>query len=184
MADITSPRSRGLANGLVNLPFMVIPWISAFIVDDALAYIGWHWGIGMFAVTMPVCSVTIIVPLLWFQRRTAKAGGTVRKKTSARAFLSEIDLGGMMLLTAACTMVLVPIALVGHTTGHWSTPWVLTLVAVGIVLLAILVYHEARISKTPLISPRFIKNVSLALAFLIGLLDSFAYSVTHTYLYA
>lgn len=44
VADITSSRWRGLANGLVNLPFMIIPWVSAFIVDGALANIGWRWG--------------------------------------------------------------------------------------------------------------------------------------------
>lgn len=44
VADITSSRWRGLANGLVNLPFMIIPWISAFAVDSALASIGWRWG--------------------------------------------------------------------------------------------------------------------------------------------
>jgi len=44
VADITSSRCRGLANGLVNLPFMIIPWASAFIVDSALANIGWRWG--------------------------------------------------------------------------------------------------------------------------------------------
>lgn len=44
VADITSSRWRGLANGLVNLPFMIIPWVSAFIVDNALSNIGWRWG--------------------------------------------------------------------------------------------------------------------------------------------
>lgn len=44
VADITSSRWRGLANGLVNLPFMIVPWISAVAVDSALANIGWRWG--------------------------------------------------------------------------------------------------------------------------------------------
>jgi MFS family permease len=36
VADITSSRWRGLANSLRNLPFMVIPWASAFMSDSAL----------------------------------------------------------------------------------------------------------------------------------------------------
>ncbi len=67
VADITSSKWRGLANGLVNLPFMIIPWCSAFIVDSALTNIGWRWGIGMFAIIIPTCSVAVILPLLWFQ---------------------------------------------------------------------------------------------------------------------
>lgn len=42
VADITSSRCRGLANALVNIPFMVIPWIAAFIADSALETVGWR----------------------------------------------------------------------------------------------------------------------------------------------
>ncbi|ETI26155.1 hypothetical protein G647_02932 [Cladophialophora carrionii CBS 160.54] len=184
VADITSSRWRGLANGLVNLPFMIIPWCSAFIVDSALANIGWRWGIGMFAIIMPICSVAVIIPLVWFQRRLRRVGGTVRNKTSMRGFLSQIDLGGMVLLSGGCAMLLLPIALAGNTSGSWRAPWVPTLIALGVVFLLVLVYYESRIASKPVIPPRFVKNVSLILAFLIGLLDAFAYSVTHTYLYA
>lgn len=184
VADITTSRWRGLANGLVNLPFMIIPWASAFIVDSALVTIGWRWGIGMFAIIMPACSIAVVIPLIWFQRRYKKAGGTVRKKTSLKGFVSQIDLGGIILFTAGCAMLLLPIALAGNTSGSWDAPWVPTLISTGAVLLGVLIYYEARVATHPLIPPRFIKNVSLILAFSIGLLDAFAYSVTHTYMYA
>ena len=184
VADITSSKWRGLADGLVNLPFMIIPWCSAFIVDSALPTIGWRWGIGMFAIIMPFCSLAVVVPLILFQRRLKQAGGTVRKQTSTRGFITQIDLGGMILLSGGCAMVLLPVALAGNASGRWHAPWVPTLIVIGAVFLLALVYHEARIATKPVIPPRFIKNVSLILAFLIGLLDAFAYSITHTYLYA
>lgn len=184
VADITSSRWRGLANGLVNLPFMIIPWVSAFIVDSALVNIGWRWGIGMFAIIMPVASLAVIVPLLCFQRRLSKAGGTVHQKTSVKGFLTQIDIGGMVLLCGGCAMLLLPIALAGNTSDGWRTPWVPTLIVVGGIFLAVLVYYEGRIAVKPVIPARFVKNISLVLAFSIGFLDAFAYSITHTYMYA
>nr|KAK5448244.1 hypothetical protein LTR18_001332 [Exophiala xenobiotica] len=184
VADITTSRWRGLANGLVTLPFMVTPWASAFIVDGALATIGWRWGIGMFAIIMPVCSIAVIIPLMWFQRRVKRAGGQVRTKTTFMGLSAQIDLGGMALLAGGCAMLLLPIALAGDTPGTWSTPWVPALMVVGACLLVSLVYYESRIATNPIIPPRFVKNISLVLAFLIGLLDAFAYSITHTYMYA
>ncbi|KEF63827.1 uncharacterized protein A1O9_01805 [Exophiala aquamarina CBS 119918] len=184
VADITSSRWRGLANGLVNLPFMIIPWVSAFIVDSVLANIGWRWGIGMFSIILPTTSVAVIIPLIWFQHRVKKAGGTVRKEISVAGFLTQIDLGGMVLLCGGCAMLLLPIALAGNTADGWRTPWVPALIVLGVLSLLGLVYYEGRVAVKPVIPPRFVRNISLVLAFLIGLLDAFAYSITHTYMYA
>ncbi|KAI1627500.1 putative siderochrome-iron transporter [Exophiala viscosa] len=184
VADITTSRWRGLANGLVNLPFMIIPWISAFIVDSALANIGWRWGIGMFTIIMPVCSIATVIPLIWFQRRIKRAGGKVRKETTILGFLSKIDVGGMVLLSGGCAMLLLPIALAGNTPNHWHTPWVAAVMAIGVICLIALIYYESRVAVRPIIPLRFTKNVSLVIAFVIGLLDAFAYSITHTYMYA
>lgn len=133
---------------------------------------------------MPTTSVAVIIPLIWFQRRIKKAGGTVHKKTSLAGFLSQIDLGGMILLCGGCAMLLLPIALAGNTTDGWRTPWVPTLIVLGVVFLLGLVYYEGHVAVKPVIPPRFVRNISLILAFLIGLLDALAYSITHTYMYA
>lgn len=138
----------------------------------------------MFSIIMPTTSVAVIIPLIGLQRRIKKAGGIVHKKTSLAGFLNEIDLGGMVLLCGGCAMLLLPIALVGNTTGSWRTPWVPTLIVLGVLFLLGLVYYEGHVAVKPVIPPRFIRNMSLVLAFLIGLLDAFAYSITHTYMYA
>jgi MFS family permease len=138
----------------------------------------------MFSIIMPATSVAVIIPLIWFQRRIKKAGGIVHKKTSLVGFFSQIDLGGMILLCGGCAMLLLPIALAGNTADGWRTPWVPTLIVLGVLFLLGLVYYEGHVAVKPVIPPRFIRNISLVLAFLIGLLDAFAYSITHTYLYA
>lgn len=138
----------------------------------------------MFAIILPAASVAVIIPLIWFQRRIKKAGGTVHQKVTISNFLSQIDLGGMVLLCGGCAMLLLPIALAGNTPGGWRTPWVPTLIVLGVVFLFSLIYYEGYVAAKPVIPPRFMRNISLVLAFLIGLLDAFAYSITHTYMYA
>lgn len=46
VANTASSRFRALANQLVNLTFMIVPWIGVLIVDGAIETVGWRWGIG------------------------------------------------------------------------------------------------------------------------------------------
>ena len=55
--------------------------------------------------------------------------------------------------------------------------------AVGGVLLIVLVFYEWKFAKRPILPPRYLRNLSIILACIIGMLDAFAFSVTHTYMY-
>lgn len=184
VADITTARWRGLANSLVNIPFMVIPWIAAFIVDSALVTVGWRWGIGMFALILPVCAVSVVVPQSLFQRRMKSLGCSTKCRITLFNFISQSDVVGMVLLSGGFAMLLLPLALAGGTPEKWQTPWVPAVMVVGAVFLALLLVYEGRFAAHPLIPLRFLRNISLVLAWIIGLMDAFAFSVTHTYMYA
>ena len=184
VADITSSRWRGLANGLVTLPFMIIPWVSAFISDSALETIGWRWGIGVLAIILPACSTAVVIPLIVFQRRVTKLGGTIRSRTSFTGFFSKLDFGGLILLSGGFAMVLIPLALAGNALDGWRTPWIPALMVVGGISLILLIFYESRIAINPVIPPKFLRNISLILAWSMGLLDSFGFNITHTYMYA
>lgn len=47
ISDLTSTRMRGFAVGFSYFPFLVTPWVSAFIVQSVVDGIGWRWGIGV-----------------------------------------------------------------------------------------------------------------------------------------
>lgn len=53
-SDLSNPRWRGLVLGLMYFPFLITPWVAAFIVGSVTGEggIGWRWGIGMFAIIM------------------------------------------------------------------------------------------------------------------------------------
>ncbi|KAK7712207.1 hypothetical protein SLS57_007883 [Botryosphaeria dothidea] len=150
-SDISTPRWRGLVLGMMYFPFLITPWIAAFIVDDVTAPdgIGWRWGIGMFAIIMPFASSFIIGTLLFFQRKARKSGLILTRKLTVYDFCSLIDLGGMILLCGGFAMLLLPFTLAASTPSKWSTPWVDALIVLGVLFLASLVPYEKFVAKHP-----------------------------------
>ena len=111
----------------------------------------------------------------------AQLGAKTRSKINFYNFISHCDLGGMVLLTAGFALLLLPLALTGTTPSRWSTPWVPALMAVGALLLLVLLAYETKIAAYPLLPPRFLRTISLVLAWLTGILETFAFSATYTY---
>lgn len=138
----------------------------------------------MFAIIMPVCALSVVVPLLLFQRRMQRLGHSTKCRMTLHNFVSQSDPVGMALLSGGFAMLLLPLALAGGTPERWQTPWVPAVMVVGAVFLGLLLVYEGRFAAHPLNPLRFLKNISLILAWVIGLMDAFAFSVTHTYMYA
>lgn len=111
-ADITSARWRGFAIGLLFWPYLMTPWISAYIVNSVVAPngIGWRWGIGMFAILMPFCASFIITTLLYYQHRAKKMNLVLMptQRMTVYEFCSQIDLGGVILFVAGLALLLIP----------------------------------------------------------------------------
>ncbi|KAK7518829.1 major facilitator superfamily domain-containing protein [Phyllosticta citriasiana] len=185
-SDVSSPRWRGFVLGISFAPFLIMPWISAFIVDDVTKPdgIGWRWGIGMFAIVMPVATGPLIGTLLYFQQRAKKTGLVPKVNISVWEFCSLIDLGGMILLCSGFAMLLLPFTLAASTPGKWSTPWVDVLIALGVVLLVALVPYEKYVAEHPVVPVHYGKNLTIVLACTLAGVDQIGFSATHTYLYA
>ncbi|KIX01828.1 uncharacterized protein Z518_09555 [Rhinocladiella mackenziei CBS 650.93] len=185
IADVTSMRSRAFAIAISFFPFLVTPWISAFIVEDVVepGGIGWRWGIGMFAIIMPVAALALVGPLLYYQHRAKKMSVILTTKTTLRDFCSQIDLGGSFLLAAGFAMFLIPFSLAGTTPSRWDTDYVIALIVVGAVTLVGLVFYEGYVATHPILPARYFKNLSIVICSSLGFLDTLGFQVTHTYLY-
>lgn len=184
IADISNQRWRGFAIGSSYFPFLITPWVSAFIVDSVIGGIGWRWGIGMFAILMPFCASFIIITLIFFGRKAKKTGLVVKKRLTIYDFCSLIDLGGMILLLGGFVMLLLPICLAATTPSKWSTAYLDALIGVGAVLLIALVPYERFYAKHPIVPLRYFGNMTIVMSCLLSAFDSIGFAATHTYLYA
>ncbi|KAF8805034.1 MFS general substrate transporter [Phlegmacium glaucopus] len=183
IADLSTTRWRGFAIGFSYFPGLITPWASGFIIQSITNGIGWRWGIGMFAIMLPVCAVFVIGPLLYYSRKAKKAGLIITKRISLYEFCSLIDLGGIILLCGGFAMLLLPIALSATTSSKWKTPWVDAVLVLGVVFLFILLPYEHFIAKHPVLPLRYFREMAIVSSCLLGFLDAICYSVTHTYLY-
>lgn len=192
VADITTARWRGLALGLSFFPFLVIPWMSAFITQAVTAPggIGWRWGVGMMCILMPFGASWLVGTLMYFQRRArklvVKVDGAVDEGhprwPSLCRFASYIDLGGVVLFAAGFALLLIPLTLAGTAPQQWHTPWMIALIVVGGVLLIALAFYETYIPAHPILPPAYLRNATIVLCSLLILTDSIGFQVTHTYL--
>lgn len=94
ISDITTARWRGLAIGGSFFPFLVVPWVAAFISESVVNGIGWRWGIGMLAFIMPFCASFIITTLVYFQGKAKKAGVIVTQKSPSMTSALRLTSGG------------------------------------------------------------------------------------------
>ncbi|KAL1999011.1 hypothetical protein VTN02DRAFT_5208 [Thermoascus thermophilus] len=184
VSDLSTMRWRGFAYNIIYVPFLITPWISAFIVDSVVNGIGWRWGIGMFAILMPFCASFIIITLLYFQRRAKKRGIVLTEKLAICDFFSQIDLGGILLLSGGFTMLLLPITLAATTTGRWKTPWVDALIVLGVIALICLYPYERYVAKHPVVPVHYFQTLSIVFPFALTCIDNIGFGSTHTYLYA
>ncbi|KAH1344071.1 hypothetical protein KXV68_002167 [Aspergillus fumigatus] len=184
ISDISSMRWRGFVYNIIYLPFLVTPWVSAFIVENVVNGIGWRWGIGMFAILMPSCASIIIISLLVFQHRAKKTSSVVYHRPSVHGFCSGIDLGGIAILTCGFSSLLIPTTLAATTTSRWKTPWIDALIVLGAVLLACLYPYEKYIAGNPVFPVRYFHTLSVLVPVALACIDNIGFGTTHTYLYA
>ncbi|KAK0731938.1 major facilitator superfamily domain-containing protein [Lasiosphaeris hirsuta] len=184
ISDITSPRQRGLAIGLSYLPFLATPWVSGFIVDSFVRGTGWRWGVGLFAIAMPLGSCLLIGTLIHYQKRAKRLGFVSSSKTTIQSFCSGVDMGGIALFAAGFSLMLLPMTIAGSLPNGWRTPWVPALVVVGLLVLLGLPAYEKFVAANPLLPASYLKNPTIVLSMLLMAVDDLGHTATHTYIYA
>ncbi|KAF5494697.1 MFS siderochrome iron transporter C [Colletotrichum siamense] len=186
IADITTARWRGFAISFSFFPFLITPWAAAFIIEDVVrpGGIGWRWGIGMFAILMPIGGAFIISTLLYFQRKAKQEGLAPSQKMTLYSFSSQIDLGGSALLSAGIAMVLLPLTLAAGSASAWQTPYIIALIILGGIILILLPMYEKFLAKHPIMPGHYFRNRTIVLCLFLIASDSIGFSCTHTYLYS
>ena len=151
VADITSLRARLFFSYIPTLPFLVNTWINGNITEAVLGNSTWTWGIGMWAIIYPVCTLPLMISL-WFVGRRARRAGILEKyktpyqmmgtkKLSIELFWA-LDFPGIILLIAVFALILVPLTIAGGATSSWHTAHVIAPLVVGVLCIPVFVYWK------------------------------------------
>ncbi|MGG0585877.1 MDR family MFS transporter [Priestia megaterium] len=141
------------------IPMLLGPLMGGFFVDQA----SWHW---IFFVNIPVGLIAVIF----------LAGGL--KEVHERKKVT-IDWAGAILLVAAIISLLITPVLVENEGYTWSSPFIVSLLCVGVILIGLFIWVESKVIE-PIVPLHLFRNRNiLVLSLLVftvgcGLMGSFS----------
>ncbi|CAG8054881.1 unnamed protein product [Penicillium olsonii] len=167
IADSSDLLNRAFLALLPEFPFLVTVWLGPTIAGAVLRTSSWRWGYGMWAVILPASFLPLALTLL-FNQRKAQRLNLIKKRTKRHtSFVSilrrtwyDLDVGGLALLSAAVTLLLVPLTLAATVKNGWGNTGILVMIALGVVCLCLLPAWESskKLAPKPLLSLHLLKQ--------------------------
>ncbi|KAM0559939.1 hypothetical protein ACHAPJ_003890 [Fusarium lateritium] len=155
-ADSTQLKNRGLAYAFTSSPYMITAFAGpksaeAFLRNDRQ----WRWGFGTFSIVLPVVALPLYA-LLKYNLGKAKKQGLLVREPSGRTFLEnikwglvEFDAAGAFLFAAGLVIFLLPFSIASSAPQGWSTPYIIAMIVLGVVLLGIFGAWERYVATKP-----------------------------------
>ncbi|KAF9872848.1 hypothetical protein CkaCkLH20_09711 [Colletotrichum karsti] len=203
VGDLTPLQWRGFFGAVLSVPFVVTVPVNGFIADAFVD--NWRWGLGMFAIIVPVLLVPAIFTLYSIQRRGEKLGmvtmaaskrlrtgaGDTGERVNSEGFtywvkllqegLIDIDIFGLIILGTAFSLILLPFTLAEDADGGWASGRIIAMLVVGFVLLIAFVLFEMYVAPKPLMTKRILQNRTFLASAAIYTFNQMASSVRNTY---
>lgn len=192
IADTTSLRSRLFFSYVPALPFIINTWVSGDVSAAILGVTSWRWGVGMWCIIFPVCSLPLIVSLWWVGRKAKRAGTLDDYKTPyqiygprkiAVALFWQLDVIGIILLIAVFGLILVPFTLAGGESAQWGKGKIIAPLVIGVVCVPIWIMWEKR-APHPMVPFHLFKDRAVWGALGIAVCLNFAWTCQGDYLYS
>ncbi|KAL5048482.1 siderophore iron transporter mirC [Aspergillus fruticulosus] len=167
IADSSSLLNRALLALLPELPFLVTVWIGPTIADVVLENSSWRWGYGMWSIILPASFLPLALSLLLNQRKAKRLNLIKERPHHRRGFIAavrrtwyDLDVFGLTLLSAAVTLILVPLTLAANTKNGWKSNSIIAMIVAGIVCLILLPFWETskKLAPKPLLSLHLLKQ--------------------------
>ncbi|TEA18332.1 Siderophore iron transporter 3 [Colletotrichum sidae] len=204
VGDLTPLQWRGFFGAALSVPFVVTVPVNGFIAEAFVD--NWRWGLGMFAIVVPVLLIPAIFTLYSMQRRGEKLGmvtmaASKRLRTGTagesegqaeragffywmmllRDGLIDIDIFGLVILGTAFSLILLPFTLAEGADGGWASPRIVAMLVVGFVLLVSFVLFEKHVSPKPLMTKHILQNRTFLASAAIYTFNQMASAVRNTY---
>jgi EmrB/QacA subfamily drug resistance transporter len=164
IGDVIPPRERGKYQGYFGAVFgfstVVGPLLGGFFVDN----LSWRW---IFYVNLPVGAVALTVIAFAFHAR-------VDKRRHAMDYLGAASLAGTLASVVLFTSL-------GGTTWAWSSPKIIGLIVLSIVLLPLFLLVESRAAE-PILPLSLFRNRTFSVTSGVGFIVGFALFGAITYL--
>ncbi|KAI5843276.1 major facilitator superfamily domain-containing protein [Tricharina praecox] len=174
IADTSDLLNRALMSSLPDVPFLATVWLGPVIGGPLATRGAWRWAYGMWALITPVCSAPLFWCLWASERKARRAGARITYPwrgggcwAGARRLATELDVGGMLLLTAGFALLLAPLTLRQGGSG-WNQPGIIACFVIGGVALLLFPVWESR-APHPIVPLELFKNRTVVAGCTLGL---------------
>ncbi|QSS51853.1 siderophore iron transporter mirC [Histoplasma capsulatum var. duboisii H88] len=178
IADTSSLLNRALFSSLPNLPFLATVWIGPMIAAAILRETSWRWGYGMWTIILPAAFLPLALSLFLNQKKARRLNLLKPRPWKAHRFSSiikrtwyDLDVFGLLLLSAGVALILVPLTLAANAKNTWKNSSIIAMIVIGGICLVVFPFWETskRLAPHPLLSLHLLKQrtalVGCALAF-------------------
>ena len=152
IADTSDLSNRALFSTLPDLPYLVTTWIGAIIGNGVYRSSGsWRWAYGMWTILLPVAFFPLGFSLFLNGRRARQMGLSPQTLASFRGkpltvllkLWIELDIGGIIILSAGLALILIPCTIAGTIPNGWENGSIIAMITIGATLLVIFPFWEA-----------------------------------------
>ncbi|OJJ43272.1 hypothetical protein ASPZODRAFT_154729 [Penicilliopsis zonata CBS 506.65] len=167
IADSSDLLNRALLALLPELPFLVTVWIGPTIADLVLKNLSWRWGYGIWTIILPASFLPLAFSLMLNQRKARRLNLLKTRSHKHRSWMEtirrtwyDLDMFGLLLLSAAVTLMLVPLTLAANVKNGWKNGSIVSMMVIGVLCLLVLPLWETskKLAPKPLLSLHLLKQ--------------------------
>ncbi|PSK46121.1 cell division control protein 42 [Elsinoe australis] len=156
VADTSDLLNRALVSSIPDIPFLINVWVGPEVASGILAGAGWRWGYGIWTIILPVAFLPLALSLFLNQRKAAKRGvlppSPFAGYSAKQVFVNlwyDLDIFGLILLSAAISLILIPLTLAARASGGWSNASIIAMIVIGAVCLVAFPFWERSAKLAP-----------------------------------
>ncbi|KAK7697697.1 hypothetical protein SLS64_013253 [Diaporthe eres] len=186
--DASDLRNRALAFAFTSSPYMITAFAGPAAAEAFLLKVSWEWGFGAFAIIMPFVTLPVYALLKWNLKKAKKLGMLKERVRSGRTlaenfvhWFHEFDVVGVFLFAAGLVIFLLPFTIAALAPKGWSTPYIIAMLVLGLVLCAAFAIWEIRLAPVPFLAARHLQNRTLLAVCLINTTYQMAYYCWNSY---
>ena len=167
VADTSDLLNRALFSSLPDVPFLVTVWVGPLIANSLLTHTTWRWGYGLWSIVLPAAFMPLAFALFVSMRKAARLHLLPPSPWKGQSIIGglkhlwfELDIMGLLLLSAAIALILIPLTLAATARNHWHNASIIAMIVIGCVCLVAFPMWEStpKLAPRPFLSLRLLTN--------------------------
>lgn len=156
IADTSDLLNRALFSSLPDVPFLITVWVGSPIAQSLIEHSTWRWGYGLWAIVLPLAYLPLALSLFLNFRKAKKQFLLPPPPFKDTTFVGglkhlwfELDFMGLLLLSAAISLILIPLTLAATAKHGWHNTSIIAMIVIGCLCLVVFPFWESNSTLAP-----------------------------------